>query len=108
MLKVAGNYYGHLEPINRKIKFVSAVKKPITHVHLILSGGEASILVTDAGKIKRTEIVDETHMDNTHTHIKQLSKLSRSVFWSTIPYRRLRQINRNVFKLHHYFRQSFF
>jgi len=44
MLKVAGNYYGHLEPINRKMKFVSAVKKTITHVHLILSKAEASIL----------------------------------------------------------------
>jgi hypothetical protein len=58
------------------MKFVSAVKKLITHVHLILSNDETSILVTGAGKIKRTEIVDETHMD-THTHIKQVSKPSR-------------------------------
>lgn len=87
------------------MKFVSAVKRSITHVHfhLILSCDETSILVTDAGRIKRTEIVDETHMD-TPSHIKQVSKSSRAVFWSTIPYRRLRQINRNVFKLHHYFR----
>ena len=51
---------------------LSAVKKSTTHVHLILSGGKTSILVTDAGKIKRTEIVDETHM-NTHSHIKQVA-----------------------------------
>jgi hypothetical protein len=57
------------------MKFVSAVKKSITHIHLILSGDETSILVTDAGKIKLTEIVDETHM-GTHTHIKQVSKPS--------------------------------
>jgi hypothetical protein len=63
------------------MKFVSAVKKLITHVHLILSGGGASILVTDAGENKGTEIVDETRMD-THTHIKPVSKPSRSVFWS--------------------------
>jgi hypothetical protein len=44
MLKIAGNSYGHLEPINRKMKFINAVKKAITHFHLILSGGEASIL----------------------------------------------------------------
>jgi hypothetical protein len=38
------------------MKFVSAVKKLITHVHLILSGGETSILVTDAGKIKAQKL----------------------------------------------------
>jgi hypothetical protein len=85
------------------MKFVSAVKKLITHVHIILSGGEASIPVTDAGKIKRTEIADEMHMD-TYANIKQVTKPSRFVFWSTIPYRRMRQINCNGFKLHHYFR----
>jgi hypothetical protein len=69
------------------MKFISAVKKLITHVHLILSGGEASILVADAGKIKRAEIADETHM-NKHAHIKQVSKPSRSVFWSAISYGR--------------------
>ncbi len=65
------------------MKFISAVKKSITHVHfhLILSWDEASILVTEAGNVKAVVIVEETHMD-TPTHIKQISRSSRAVFRS--------------------------